>query len=82
MATTNQNNLALRELIERSGLTQVEALAKFNEGLGPGAYSIDAWKSYLAAPGSTRQRAFSDKLLAHAQKVFAAPKKGTKKSSP
>lgn len=71
MSTPNQpNNARLRELIERSGVTQSKARALFNRGqVRPVTES--GFKAWLADPESVRWRALSDALLAHAEKVFA-----------
>ncbi len=64
-------NAQLRELINASGLTQREALARFNRGLGPAAYSESAWKSFLVDPATTRFRPLKAALLKHARQVLA-----------
>lgn len=69
------NNERLRELVAEAGFTQPVALTIFNRGLGPAAYSESAWKAFFSNPDTTRYRAFSDELLAHAEKVFAKAKK-------
>ena len=69
--TTNEQ---LRALIEASGLTQTAALARFNRGLGPAAYSESAWKSFLVDPATTRFRPLKPALLEHARLALA--KKG------
>ena len=75
MSTQNPpNNIRLRELIERAGIRQLDALALFNRGLIK-PYSSSAWKAYLADPDSARWRRFDDALLAHAEKVFSKSKK-------
>ena len=71
------NNQRLRELIEGTGLSQAAALAIFNRGLGPAAYSMDAWKAFLVRPGSKKYRPLKDELLAHAEKAFAKHQKAT-----
>jgi len=68
---TKSNNDQLRDLIEASGLTQAVALTVFNRGLGPAAYSMSAWKAFLASPSTDRFRPLKDELLAHAQSEFA-----------
>jgi hypothetical protein len=67
-ARPKNNNERLRELIERTGLSQPQALALFNRGLGPAAYSASAWKSFLVNPASARFRPLKDALLKHAEK--------------
>ena len=68
--TPKTNNERLRELIVSTELSQPQALALFNRGLGPAAYSASAWKSFLVSPTSARYRPFKDALLAHAEKVL------------
>ncbi len=70
------NNQRLRELIKESGLTQAQALAVFNRGMGARPYSLSAMKAFLSSPDAVRFRALSDNLLAHAEKQFARLKKG------
>ena len=65
------NNEQLRELIAASGLTQSEALARFNRGLGPASYSESAWKSFLVDPATTRFRPLKTALLEHARRALA-----------
>ena len=75
-ATKKTNNERLRDLIERAGLSQPQALALFNRGLGPAAYSESAWKSFLVNPESARFRPLKDALIGHAEKVLGQiPKK-------
>ena len=64
-------NEQLRELIAASGLTQREALVKFNRGLGPAGYSESAWKAFLVDPATTRFRALRPALLEHARRALA-----------
>jgi hypothetical protein len=68
---TKTNNERLRELVEASGLTQAVALTVFNRGLGARPYSESAWKAFLSSPETTRFRALSDDMLAHAEREFA-----------
>ena len=71
MNTKKSNNERLRELVEGTGLTQVVCLTLFNRGLGAAAYSDSHWRAFFVEPSSTRFRPISDKLLQHAEKVFA-----------
>ncbi|MBV8248476.1 MAG: hypothetical protein JO200_08485 [Comamonas sp.] len=64
------SNERLRELVEASGLSQAAALAIFNIGLGPAAYSINTFKAFLVRPDSPKFRPLKDDLLAHAEKNF------------
>lgn len=70
MNPEKSNNERLRDLVETSGLSQPAALAVFNLGLGPAAYSINTWKAFLARPDSPKFRQLKDDLLAHAEKNF------------
>jgi hypothetical protein len=70
--TTNEQ---LRELIKASGMTQAKALARFNRGLGPAAYSESAWKSFLVDPATTRFRPLKPALLEHATQALAKKSK-------
>ena len=65
------NNQRLRDLIAAAGVTQAVALTIFNRGMGPAAYSMDTFKSFLAQPGKPKFRPLKDELLAHAEKQFA-----------
>jgi hypothetical protein len=66
--TTNER---LRDLIEKSGLTQKAALDLFNVGLIK-PYSISVWKAYLSDPTAVRFRPLDERLLDHAEKAFSA----------
>jgi len=70
MNPTLSNNERLRELVESSGLSQRAALAIFNIGLGPAAYSFNTWKAFLVRADSPKFRALKDQLLAHAETNF------------
>ena len=67
---SKSTNEQLRELIAASGLTQREALARFNRGLGPASYSESAWKSFLVDPATTRFRPLKPALLERARQVL------------
>lgn len=64
------NNERLRQLIEASGLSQLEALALFNRGQVK-QISLSSWRSWLAAPDSARRRNLSDAYLHHAERLFS-----------
>lgn len=70
MNPAKTNNDRLRELVEASGLSQPAALAVFNLGLGPAAYSINTFKAFLVRADSPKFRPLKDELLAHAEKNF------------
>jgi hypothetical protein len=67
---TKSNNDRLRELVEGAGLTQPDALALFNRGLGPAAYAFESWRAFFVSPSKARFRPLNDGLLEHAEKVF------------
>ena len=75
MKTTQQmtkkmdNNRALRELWESTGLTHPAALALINQHqIRPMASS--AWLAYMAGPTIARRRTCPDEILAYAQKIL------------
>lgn len=70
MNPVKTNNDRLRELVDASGLSQPAALAVFNLGLGPAAYSINTFKAFLVRQDSPKFRPLKDELLAHAEKNF------------
>ncbi|MEX3917924.1 hypothetical protein AB4Y43_17030 [Paraburkholderia sp. BR10872] len=63
------NNEQLREMVEQSGLTQVEALALINAGQAF-PVALSTWKSYLAAPTSARRRNCPDAVLKRAKQTI------------
>ena len=69
MNEVSDNGVALRELIEVAGLTQVDALAALNKGQAF-PIALSTWKAYLAAPDSARRRACPDHVLEHARKTI------------
>lgn len=73
------NNRRFRLLIDRSGLTQVEVMARFNKDMVR-PVSLSAIKSWLSSPDSVRFRPMGSSLLAHAEKVLA--KGAEQKSKP
>ncbi|MDT8992734.1 hypothetical protein RQP54_17815 [Curvibacter sp. APW13] len=74
-STTKSTNEQLRELVEEAGLTQAQALAAFNDGLGPASYSMVTWKAFFASPDSKKHRKLKPALLAHAQAKIRPLKK-------
>lgn len=72
------NNARLRRLVmgaKLAGLTQAQALERFNEGqVRP--ITLSAFKAWLASPEAVRFRPLADKFLAHAEKVL--PKRDKK----
>ena len=74
MTEVADNGVALRALIERSGLTQAEALTVLNKDQAF-PVALSTWKAYLAAPDSTRRRACPDKVLEHARKTIGKVRK-------
>jgi hypothetical protein len=73
MVHMSTNGQRLRKLIEGAGLTQEKSLDLFNNARPKlfDAYSLSAWKAFLAETESARWRPFSDKLMERAEKVFA-----------
>ena len=67
-------NERLRELVEASGLTQAQALEKFNEDIGLRPIAMSTWKGYFVNPDSTRWRGFAPILLGHAEHVLGKRK--------
>lgn len=63
-------NEQLRALVAAAGLTQVEALQRFNQGLGPRAYSLVTWKAFFSSADSKKFRPFKPVLLDHAKKAL------------
>lgn len=71
MSTKNHpNNARLRELVDRSGLTQPVILTLFNRGQVR-AITESGFKAWLADPDAVRWRELSNEYLQHAEKVFA-----------
>lgn len=68
------SNDRLRALIEATALTQAEALARFNRGMGLRPIAMSTWKGYFVKPESTRWRRFDARLLPYAQKIFKPPR--------
>lgn len=75
MNPDKSTNERLRELVTASGLSQAAALAVFNVGLGPAAYSINTFKAFLARPDSPKFRSLKEDLLTHAEKNFKLQQK-------
>lgn len=69
MATKKDNGLKLRELLANSGLTQLEALAKFNQGQAK-PMALRTFKTYLAAPGSKTRITCTDAVLERFENIL------------
>lgn len=69
LSVETDNNAALRQLIEASGLTQEEARELCNAGQARPLAS-STWKAYLAPTSSARRRECPDTFLAHTQRVL------------
>jgi hypothetical protein len=67
----NTNNQRLRELVDRTGLSQAVAMTVFNRGLGQAACPESLWKAFFADPKLPQFKPLSNELLAHAQSQFA-----------
>lgn len=63
------NGLQLRELIANSGLTQAEALARFNRGQAK-PMALRTLKSYLAKPDASTRVSCPDTVIARMKKVL------------
>lgn len=72
MVHMSTNGHRLRKLIEGAGLTQEKSLELFNNARPKlfDAYSLSAWKAFLAEPESARWRPFGEKLMDRAEKIF------------
>lgn len=75
-ATPLSTNAQLRALIEAAGLTQAEALERFNDTLFR-PYTLSTWKAYFCAPGTVRHRAVPADVLTRAKQVLAPRKRRT-----
>jgi hypothetical protein len=69
MVEQKDNGLRLRELIEKAGMMQMDALALFNRGQTR-KYSESQWKAFLAKPDSKRRSPCPDAVLERAIKIF------------
>ena len=69
MSRVKDNGEQLRELVESTTFTQVEALALMNQGQARPT-SLSTWKAYLADRSSARRRNPPDSVLAHARKIL------------
>lgn len=69
MNDVSDNNAELRTLIERTGLTQVEALRIVNYGQAF-PIALSTWKAYLASPKSTRRRQCPERVIEHARRTL------------
>lgn len=63
------NGMLLRELIAIAGLTQVEALARFNRGQAK-PMALRTLKSYLAKPNSKSRVICPDTVIVRMRKVL------------
>ena len=70
MTKKTDNNQALHELWESTGLSQPAALALINQKqLRP--IALSTWKAYMAGADVGRRRDCPDEILAHAKKILA-----------
>jgi uncharacterized protein YehS (DUF1456 family) len=67
--TRINNSIRLRQLIKEAGLTQKEALERFNHGQAR-PLSMSGWMAYFVNPESSRFRKPNDAILAYAEKIF------------
>lgn len=63
------NNEQLKIAIKAAGLTQAEALARWNEGQAR-PLAASTWKAYLGNPDSIRYRKCPDYVLSRMQDVL------------
>lgn len=69
MKKQSDNNLALREMWEKSGITQADALVLLNRGQAR-PLKMSTFKAYMAGPDTVRRRECPDEMLAHAKRMF------------
>lgn len=68
MTTKKDNGLLLRELLASTGVTQVDALARFNKGQAK-PMALRTLKTYLALPDSKTRVPCPDAVLKRMKKV-------------
>lgn len=73
MTADETNGAVLRRLIEKAGLTQLEALELVNVGQAK-PIAMSTWKAYLASKESKRWRDCPQTILAHAESRLVADK--------
>lgn len=66
MTAEETNGAVLRRLIEKAGMTQLEALELVNVGQAK-PIAVSTWKAYLASRESKRWRDCPETILAHAK---------------
>nr|UVN19077.1 hypothetical protein [Pseudomonas aeruginosa] len=71
MTAEESNGAVLRGLIEKAGMTQLEALELVNVGQAK-PIAVSTWKAYLASRESKRWRDCRDTILVHAESRLAA----------
>lgn len=69
MTEEKDNNQALRELWESTGLSQPQALALINANQAR-PLALSTFKAYLATPDASRRRDCPKEILDHAKKVL------------
>ncbi|WP_175223648.1 MULTISPECIES: hypothetical protein [Burkholderia] len=69
MSQVPDYNAELRRLIERAGLTQIEALRIVNNGQAF-PIALSTWKAYLALPDSARRRFCPKRVVEHARRTI------------
>ncbi|EOG4609269.1 TPA: hypothetical protein ACRNLW_002159 [Pseudomonas aeruginosa] len=71
MTAEETNGAVLRRLIEKAGMTQLEALELVNVGQAK-PIAVSTWKAYLACRESKRWRDCPETILAHAKSRLGA----------
>jgi|GEM_PF-6348640 len=71
MTAEETNGAVLRRLIEKAGMTQLEALELMNVGQAK-PIAVSTWKAYLASRESKRWRDCPETILAHAKNRLGA----------
>jgi len=66
MTAEETNGALLRRLIEKAGMTQLEALELVNVGQAK-PIAVSTWKAYLASRESKRWRECPETIMAHAK---------------
>lgn len=68
--SSTDNGQLLRQLIEKAGITQIDALIRFNEGQAL-TLSLGQWKAYLAKSDSARRSPCPPGVLNRAKELFS-----------
>ncbi|EOZ2859357.1 hypothetical protein ACQQ32_005665 [Pseudomonas aeruginosa] len=77
MTAEETNGALLRRLIEKAGMTQLEALELVNVGQAK-PIAVSTWKAYLASRESKRWRECPETILTHAKSRLATCSRNSK----